>query len=96
MSSKSNPIDVHVGHRIRNLRLDKQLTQEDLGDLVGVSYQQIQKYETGSNRVSASRLFLLACRLGVRPEYFFGDLDAAAFSLPPIASDSKGAQPGRN
>ncbi|GGD88029.1 hypothetical protein GCM10011390_03510 [Aureimonas endophytica] len=78
MPSRSNPIDVHVGNRLRLLRLQKGLTQEDLGTLVGVSYQQIQKYETGSNRISASRLYLISCQLGVGPEYFFEDLDPAA------------------
>ncbi|WP_152047925.1 helix-turn-helix domain-containing protein [Aureimonas psammosilenae] len=78
MSSRSNPVDVHVGNRLRLLRLQKGMTQEELGSLVGVSYQQIQKYETGSNRISASRLYFLAMQLSVGPEYFFGDLDASA------------------
>jgi transcriptional regulator with XRE-family HTH domain len=77
LSAKSNPIDVHVGQRLRSLRLEKGLTQEELGESVDVSYQQIQKYETGTNRISASRLYLLSRHLGVGPAYFFEDLDDA-------------------
>lgn len=74
MSLTSNPIDIHVGQRLRNLRLHRRLTQEELGSLVGVSYQQIQKYEAGTNRISASRLYLLGSHLGVGPQYFFDEL----------------------
>jgi transcriptional regulator with XRE-family HTH domain len=92
VSNTSNPIDVHVGQRLRSLRLSKELTQEELGDLVGVSYQQIQKYETGANRISASRLYLLACRLEVGPEYFFNELDAREHS-PHVSRSSAVAAP---
>ncbi|WP_246191185.1 helix-turn-helix domain-containing protein [Aureimonas leprariae] len=94
MSLKSNPIDVHVGQRLRSLRLDKGLTQEELGASVAVSYQQIQKYETGMNRISASRLYLLARHLGVGPAYFFEDLDEASVAEP-AASSARNAQGAR-
>jgi transcriptional regulator with XRE-family HTH domain len=54
------PVDVLVGQNIRNNRLHRQLSQSDLGQQIGLSYQQIQKYETGANRVGASRLSQLA------------------------------------
>ena len=53
---KPNPIDTHVGSRVRLRRTMLGLSQEKLGDAVGLTFQQIQKYETGANRVSASRL----------------------------------------
>jgi transcriptional regulator with XRE-family HTH domain len=90
VSNASNPIDVHVGQRLRSLRLSRDLTQEELGELVGVSYQQIQKYETGTNRISASRLYLLACHLDVGPEYFFGELNPQMHV--PAAAASAGAR----
>jgi transcriptional regulator with XRE-family HTH domain len=66
-----NPIDRHVGARIRMLRMVRGVSQTDLGNAVGVSFQQLQKYEKGSNRVGASRLHQIADSLEVRPEFFF-------------------------
>lgn len=66
-----HPIDLHVGMRLRLRRVILGLRQDQLGDAVGVSLQQIQKYERGQNRVSASRLFDLARVLGVPIDYFF-------------------------
>lgn len=68
-------IDSIVGERIRRKRILTGLTQDQLGDALGVSYQQIQKYETGANRVSVGRLYLLAQRLDVSPGWFFEGLD---------------------
>ena len=51
-----NPVDVHVGNRVRIRRLELGMSQEKLGDALGVTFQQVQKYEKGANRVSASRL----------------------------------------
>ena len=51
-----HPVDVHVGSAIRKLRRDAGMTQQQLAEMVGIKFQQIQKYETGANRVSASRL----------------------------------------
>jgi transcriptional regulator with XRE-family HTH domain len=65
----------HIGGRIRQRRTELGLTQEQLGDMLGVSYQQIQKYETAANRVSASRLYELARACGVDVSYFFEELE---------------------
>ncbi|HIF09166.1 MAG TPA: XRE family transcriptional regulator, partial [Sneathiellales bacterium] len=60
-------VDEHVGERIRHLRTTLGLTQEQLSSALGISYQQIQKYETGANRVSAGRLYEIAMELDVEP-----------------------------
>ena len=69
-----DPVDVHVGARIRTRRLLLGMNQETLANALGLTFQQVQKYESGANRVSASRLFETAEVLGVTPEYFFGGL----------------------
>ena len=74
MPETIDPIDLHVGARLRKLRLALKLTQEEFGEEVGVSYQQIQNYETGANRISASRLFRIASILAVSPGWFFDEL----------------------
>ncbi len=73
-----DPIDVHVGHRLRQARLLAGMTQDDLGDGIGVSFQAVQKYEHGENRLSASRLFVAAQVLKRPVSFFFEDLDGAA------------------
>jgi transcriptional regulator with XRE-family HTH domain len=69
-----NYIDVHVGSRIRMRRQIVSMSQEKLGELLGITFQQVQKYEKGSNRISASRLFYAAKILGVPVQAFFEDL----------------------
>lgn len=69
-----NYIDVHVGSRIRMRRQLISMSQEKLGELLGITFQQVQKYEKGSNRISASRLFYAAKILGVPVQAFFEDL----------------------
>lgn len=64
-------VDRHIGERIRERRAEMGLTQEELGAALSISYQQVQKYETGANRVSAGRLFDIAATLGVDIAYFF-------------------------
>ncbi len=76
--SRPNPIDVHVGSRIRLRRTLLGMSQERLGEALGLTFQQVQKYEGGANRVSASRLSRVADILGVPISYFFADLDTAA------------------
>jgi len=71
-----HPVDVHVGHVIRNTRRGRGLTQQMLAARVGVKFQQIQKYETGANRVSASRLWEIAQVLDVPVNHFFDDYTA--------------------
>lgn len=68
-------VDVHVGQRIRQRRWLTGMTQQRLAELVGIKFQQIQKYETGANRVSASRLWDIAEALGVNVAYFFEGLE---------------------
>lgn len=69
-----NPIDIHVGARLRLRRTLLGLSQEKLGEAVGITFQQLQKYERGANRISASRLFNLAQVLGVPVGFFFDDM----------------------
>ncbi|WP_371226840.1 helix-turn-helix domain-containing protein [Roseovarius sp. 2305UL8-3] len=71
-----HPVDVHVGKRIRHRRWLVGMTQQNLAERVGIKFQQIQKYETGANRVSASRLWDIADALGVEISFFFEGLDA--------------------
>ena len=78
-----NPIDVHVGGRIRMRRLLLGMNQETLANALGLTFQQVQKYEGGANRVSASRLSAMAEILGVPISYFFGDLRADDESVSP-------------
>ncbi|MBB5720845.1 transcriptional regulator with XRE-family HTH domain [Loktanella ponticola] len=73
----SHPVDVHVGKRIRHRRWMNGTTQQQLAEKVGIKFQQIQKYETGMNRVSASRLWDIANVLGVPVSFFFEGIEAA-------------------
>ena len=77
-----NPIDVHVGGRVRLRRTLLGLSQEKLGEAIGLTFQQVQKYERGANRIGASRLFDLSRVLDVPVGYFFDDMsdDVAARS----------------
>jgi transcriptional regulator with XRE-family HTH domain len=70
-----NPVDVHVGARVRTRRLLIGMNQETLARALGLTFQQVQKYEGGANRVSASRLSQIADILGVPISYFFNDLE---------------------
>jgi transcriptional regulator with XRE-family HTH domain len=74
-TSRTQDIDRHVGARIRERRIMLGLTQQQLADLIGVTYQQAHKYERGINRVSAGRLFEVAQVLGVPVSYFFDGLE---------------------
>jgi transcriptional regulator with XRE-family HTH domain len=73
-----HPIDVYVGSRIRLQRIMRGLTQSELAKLVGISFQSVQKYERGENRVSASRLHEFAAALGVSEQFFFDGIEGAA------------------
>ena len=70
-SKRANAVDAHIGLRVRTRRMLIGMSQERLGELLKVTFQQIQKYERGANRVSASRLFQLARVLGVPISYFY-------------------------
>ena len=78
-----SPVDVHAGARLRVRRTLLGMTQTNLSDAIGVSYQQMQKYECGKDRISASRLFVLSRVLDVPVEYFFGDMPAAVAASSP-------------
>ena len=71
---KPNPTDIHVGGRIRLRRNMLGMSQEKLGENLGITFQQIQKYEKGTNRVGASRLQAIASILGVPVAFFFEDV----------------------
>lgn len=71
----AHPVDQHVGQQMRQRRWMIGMTQQQLADAVGIRFQQIQKYETGANRVSASRLWDIAAAMGVSVNYFFEGLD---------------------
>lgn len=77
---KSNPIDAYVGSRVRQRRMLLGMSQEALGRAVGLTFQQIQKYERGINRIGASRLFTLSQILKVPVAYFFEDMPRALAS----------------
>ena len=79
----SHPIDVHVGARIRLRRTLLGLSQERLGELIGLTFQQVQKYERGSNRVGASRLYDLSRVLDVPMSFFFEDMNEDAPAKQP-------------
>ena len=74
MKKDPNPIDTFVGSRVRMRRLMIGMSQEKLADGLGITFQQVQKYEKGSNRISASRLYYAAKTLGVPVQFFFDDL----------------------
>lgn len=70
-----NPIDVHVGKRLRLRRNILRITQKELAEMLGLTFQQVQKYEKGDNRISASRLWDISQILGVPIDFFFEDID---------------------
>ncbi len=70
-----HPVDIHVGSRLRTARIMRGQSQADLADRIGLTFQQVQKYETGANRVSASKLFDISKIWGVTPDYFFEGLE---------------------
>lgn len=72
-SRRPNPIDVHVGSRVRLQRMLLGISQEKLGERLGLTFQQVQKYEKGVNRIGASRLFDLAQVLRVPVQFFYDD-----------------------
>src|SRR6188508_1301113 len=74
-NAKPNPIDVHVGSRVRLRRTLLGMSQEKLGEAIGLTFQQVQKYERGANRIGASRLFDLSRVLDVPVSFFFDDMD---------------------
>jgi transcriptional regulator with XRE-family HTH domain len=72
---QANPIDAHVGHRVRLRRMLIGMSQERLGGLLGLTFQQVQKYEKGVNRIGAGRLYEVASILGVNIGFFYDDIE---------------------
>ena len=83
-----DPIDVAVGTRIRVQRRHMKISQDELAQVLGLTFQQVQKYERGKNRISASKLFEASRALGVQPGWFFEGLDWSAEPGAAIAIDS--------
>jgi transcriptional regulator with XRE-family HTH domain len=73
-TSAFNPIDIHVGKRIRICRKLRAMSQSQLGEAIGISFQQLQKYESGANRIGASRLFAISQALNESVSYFFEEM----------------------
>lgn len=90
MSKRVQAVDEAVGKRVRLLRLARSLSQSELASQIGVSFQQVQKYERGTNRMSASKLVAIADTLGVSVSDLFGDASNGGLGKPgalPIAVD---------
>ena len=77
-TGKPNPVDVHVGSRVRLRRTMLGMSQEKLGEAISLTFQQVQKYERGANRIGASRLFELSRVLDVPVSFFFDDMPSEA------------------
>ena len=86
MSKSPNPVDVHVGSRVRLRRMMIGMSQERLGDQLNLTFQQVQKYEKGANRIGASRLFAIARILDVPVQFFFEDIPEDA-DIPAASPD---------
>lgn len=85
----ANSIDLHVGRRLRRRRRLMGMTQQQLADAVGIRFQQIQKYECGANRITASRLFELAGALSIAVQYFYDGLSNLAAANEAAANDDE-------
>lgn len=85
----ANSIDLHVGRRLRRRRRLMGMTQQQLADSVGIRFQQIQKYECGANRITASRLFELAGALSIAVQYFYDGLSTMTAANEPPANDDE-------
>ena len=88
-----NPVDIHVGSRVRLRRTLLGLSQEKLGEAVGLTFQQIQKYERGANRIGASRLFEFSRILDVPVSFFFDDMSDRMKSSDPALAPALSDQP---
>jgi len=86
--SSPDPIDKYVGSRVRGRRLGLRMSQTKLGEAIGVTFQQIQKYENGANRIGASNLYKISRTLGIEVSYFFQDMPESAWT------HEKGKGPG--
>ncbi|MBI1687050.1 helix-turn-helix domain-containing protein [Caulobacter hibisci] len=87
LKSVPHPVDLHVGARLRQRRKVLGLGQARLAQAIGLTFQQVQKYERGTNRVSASMLYALSCVLKVAPGWFFEGLPATDGDNPPTPAE---------
>ncbi len=92
-TGRPNPVDVHVGARVRLRRTLLGLSQEKLGEAIGLTFQQVQKYERGANRVGSSRLFDLSRVLDVPIGYFFDEMPADVAASSPAQSRGMAEDP---
>lgn len=81
--NEPNPVDVHVGKRIRLRRTILHITQQQMAEMLGLTFQQVQKYEKGTNRVGASRLWDISKVLQVPMDFFFEDMEDGVAKLSP-------------
>ncbi len=88
-----SPVDVHVGARLRVRRTLLGMNQRTVGEAIGVTFQQLQKYEKGSNRISGSRLFALSRVLDVPIEYFFDDMPTEVAASSPAQGGGRAKKP---
>src|SRR6185437_16298621 len=89
---QANPIDVQVGNRVRIRRMLIGMSQERLGDLLGLTFQQVQKYEKGVNRIGAGRLFEMSRILNVPIDFFYDGVEAHLAAQPGMG-EPEGAPP---
>ena len=92
-SDGPNPIDVHVGARVRMRRMLLGMSQERLGEAIGLTFQQVQKYERGANRIGASRLYELSQVLDIPVAFFFEEIGAAPAPRPPGLAEEGAEEP---
>ena len=94
-SGKPNPVDVHAGSRVRLRRTLLGLSQEKLGEAVGLTFQQVQKYERGTNRISASRLWDLSRVLDCPVSFFFEEMNEETAGASPrnLSLDTRDIEP---
>ena len=89
-TSGPHPIDVHVGSRVRLRRLMLGMSQDKLGEALGLTFQQVQKYEKGINRIGASRVFQLSEVLSVPIQFFYDDFERIGEPAPGLAEADPG------
>ena len=95
---RASPIDAHVGSRIRLRRTLMGMSQERLGEALGLTFQQVQKYERGANRIGASRLWDLSRVLDCPMSFFFEEMDDATASASPrnLSTETRDVEPREN
>lgn len=89
MASNPNPVDIHVGSRVRLRRTLLGMSQEKLGAALGLTFQQVQKYERGTNRIGSSRLYQLGRILEVPVSFFFDDMPSETVASAPSAPQAE-------